>query len=109
MPKDWRSTRAWRALVEDCKATYGWTCHLCGRLIPADVPTEHALAYQADHVKPYDTHPALRMALHNLRPSHRQCNRWRGSRELTPSLIAECRARFVPEVTRPALQFFNTR
>lgn len=108
MPIDWRSTRAWRALAEDCKLTYGWTCHLCGQPIPPHVPTRDPLAYQADHVKPYDTHPALRMALHNLRPSHRRCNRARGTRELTPALIAEITARFVPEVTRPALRFFNT-
>lgn len=108
MPLDWRSTRAWRALVEECKRTYGWTCHLCGQPIRADVDQTHPLAYQADHVKPYQSHPHLRMALHNLRPSHRRCNRARGTRDLTPALVAELTTRFAPPVERPALRFFDT-
>ena len=95
------------ALVAECKRTYPWVCHLCGQPIPRGVHRDHRLAYQADHVMAYDSHPLLRMALHNLRPSHRQCNRHRGNRPLTPALIAEVRAKFAPATDRPALSFFD--
>lgn len=107
MPKDWRSTRAWRALVEQCKRTYGWTCHLCGQPIPRRLEAGHPLSYQADHVLPYATHPLLGMALSNLRPSHRRCNQYRGARPLTPALVAQITARFRPR-PKPALRFFDT-
>lgn len=106
MPGDLRGGRAWEALVDQCKAHYPWVCHLCGQPIPRHpLPRGHPLKYQADHVLPYKTHPALRMALSNLRPSHGRCNRHRGLRPLTEGLIAEITALFAPR--RPALDFFD--
>lgn len=107
MPSDQRTGRAWMALVAECKQTYPWICHLCGQAIPRDVHRDHPLAYQADHVKSYDGYPHLRMAIHNLRPSHRQCNRHRGKRELTPTLVAEITTKFGRQMDKPALRWFN--
>lgn len=105
---DQRTGRAWMTLVAECKRTYPWVCHLCGQPIPQGVHRYNPLAYQADHVMNYDDHPALRMALHNLRPSHRRCNRYRGKRGLTPALIAQITARYAAQPDRPALRFFET-
>lgn len=98
--------RASHQLVQQCKAVYGWTCHLCGQPIPRHaLPRGHPLKYQADHVLSYEDHPELRMVLSNLRPSHGRCNRVRGKRPLTPALIAEITVRFAPN--KPALGFFD--
>lgn len=108
MPRDLRTGRAWQLLIEQCKAVRGWTCHLCGQPIPRHwLPLGHPLKYEADHVLSYDEHPALRMALSNLRPSHGRCNRYRGKRTLTPALVAEITAKFATR--RPALDFFEGR
>lgn len=105
MVRDLRSGRAWQNLLAQCKAHWGWTCHLCGQPIPRQLPVGHPLKYEADHVLPYKTHPHLRMALSNLRPSHARCNQYRGKLPLTPGLIAEITAKFA--MRRPALDFFN--
>lgn len=106
-PGDQRGGRPWAQLVEQCKAVYGWTCHLCGQPIPRHaLPRGHPLKYQADHIKSYEDHPELRMVLSNLRPSHGRCNRVRGKRPLTPALIAEITVRFTPP-RKPALDFFD--
>lgn len=99
---DQRAGRPWQRLVEACKTTYPWTCHLCEQPIPHGLHRRHPLAYQADHVQPYETHPHLRMDITNLRPSHRQCNQYRGKRPITPALLAEIQLRFV-DPPRPAL------
>jgi 5-methylcytosine-specific restriction endonuclease McrA len=94
-------------VIAQCKATYPWTCHLCSRAIP-NVHRDEDLAYQVDHVLPVSTHPHLTRVLANCRPSHRQCNRYRSDRPLTPELIAEITAKFgITE--RPALAIFGSR
>lgn len=102
-----RVGRAWMALVDQCKRTYPWTCHLCGQPIPPGLHRTHPLAYQADHVYPVSTHPHLGMVLANLRPSHRQCNNYRKNRALTPALVAEITAKYAAHTTRPALGWFG--
>jgi len=107
MPRDPRTGRAWQDLLQLCKASYPWVCHLCSQAIPrTPLPRGHPLEYQADHVITIDAEPRLAMRLSNLRPSHGRCNRYRGNRLLTPALIAEITARFAPP-TRPALAFFE--
>lgn len=109
MTRDLRGDRAWKALVELCKRTYPWICHLCGQPIPRQaLPVGHPEKYEADHVLSYDDYPHLRMVLANLRPSHCRCNRYRGKRPLTPALIAEITAYFAPR-PRPALRFFDVK
>ena len=105
--KDPRSGRAWQELLKLCKASYPWICHLCGQAIPrASLRPGHPLKYEADHVITVDAEPRLAMNIHNLRPSHGRCNRYRGNRPLTPALIAEITARFAPP-RPPALAFFE--
>lgn len=101
---DPRSGQAWVDLINECKATLPWTCHLCGQLIPRGVHRNHPLAYQVDHVHPVSTHPHLGRVVANLRPSHRRCNRARGKRPLTTALVAEFTTRYAH---RPALSFFD--
>lgn len=95
------------ALVNECKQTYPWVCHLCGEPIP-QVHRDHELAYQVDHVYPVSTHPHLARVLAFMRPSHRRCNRYRSNRPLTPALIAEITTRYGAQTPRPALTFFDT-
>ena len=102
---DPRTGQAWVDLINQCKRTYPWTCHLCGEPIPQGVHRDHPLAYQVDHVYPVKTHPHLARVLALLRPSHRRCNRYRSDRPLTPELVAEITARY-GGAPRPALQFF---
>jgi len=105
MPKDWRSTRAWRDLVAASVRTYGRTCHLCGQPIPHGLGPNHPLSLQGDHVLSYTTHPHLAMVLANVRPSHRRCNNYRKARPVTPELLAEITTRFTTH--RDALEFFK--
>jgi len=105
--KDPRTGRAWQELLKLCKASYPWICHLCGQAIPqVKLRPGHDLEYQADHVITVNAEPRLAMRLSNLRPSHARCNRARGSRPLTPALIAEITARF-GQPRQPALAFFE--
>lgn len=104
---DPRSGEAWMQILALCKQVYPWTCHLCGQAIPRDLPPGHKLRYEADHVKTVREARWLARDIHNLRPSHRQCNEYRRARPLTPGLIAEITARFA-KPTPPALSFFNT-
>lgn len=101
---DPRSGQAWVDLINECKQTYPWICHLCTQSIPA-VHRDHPLAYQVDHIHPVATHPHLARLITNCRPSHRRCNRARGKRPLTPELIAALTARYGQP--RPALAFFD--
>ena len=55
--------RAWANVVKLAKATYPWTCHLCGEPIPRHVPLTHPLRYEGDHVLPASTHPHLVLVL----------------------------------------------
>jgi len=103
---DPRSGQAWVDLIIQCKRTYPWMCHLCGQPIPHGVHRDHPLAYQVDHIHPVATHPWLARALTNLAPAHRRCNRARGTRPLTPALVAELTTRY-GHSERPALGFFS--
>jgi hypothetical protein len=105
MANDPRTGRAWTQLLALCKTSYPWICHLCGQAIPRGLPPNHPLAYEADHVLTVKARPDLAHNIHNLRPSHHRCNRYRNDRPLTPALIAEITARYTP--TRPALTFFQ--
>ena len=98
-------------LVADCKRYYPWICHLCGQAIPPGQPANTELAYEADHVITVDECRKtgrlwLITSIHNLRPSHHRCNRYRNNRPFTPALIAEITAHFAP-TSRPALAFFE--
>jgi 5-methylcytosine-specific restriction endonuclease McrA len=98
------SGHAWQLIRQQVEQTYGRTCHLCGRTIPIGLPKYHPRSFEVDHIYPRSTHPQLELDLRYLRPSCRQCNRYRSDRPLTPELIAEITARFAP--IRPALRFF---
>ena len=69
-------TRASRALVALTLATYGDTCHLCGR----------SGATTGDHIVPRSAGGSDDLA--NMRPAHASCNYARGAMPL-----AEWRAR----------------
>jgi len=83
--------RAWRSKVALCLATFGDICHLC----------LHPGATSADHLLPRQ-HGGTD-ALENLRPAHSdkhpcpacglKCNQVRGSKRLTPQLLAQFRRR----------------
>jgi hypothetical protein len=110
MTNDPRTGRAWMNLITQCKSSYPWICHLCNQPIPRGLPAGHNLHFEADHVTSVDECRRtgrlwLILDIRNLRPSHRQCNQYRGKRKLTPALKAEIRARYTP--TQPALTFFQ--
>lgn len=60
-------------------ATYGTTCHLCGRTGSNTV----------DHLIPRSVRPDLTWDLNNARPAHRSCNSSRGTRALPKAYKAK--------------------
>ncbi|WP_156532972.1 hypothetical protein [Cellulosimicrobium sp. I38E] len=82
-----RAGRPWRRQVEACHLTYGTVCHLC----------RHGGADSADHLLAVEFGGTNDLA--NLRPAHHKacpvcglrCNAVRGSRPLTPELLATFR------------------
>jgi hypothetical protein len=81
-----RSARPAQRRKQRVLRTYGNTCHLCGNPIDLTLHHHDPLSYQTDHIIPVDVGLAQGMtaaqlnSIDNLLPSHRQCNRRRGTR-----------------------------
>ena len=65
------------ALKDLCERD-NWTCHLCGKRIPQDVPTTHPKAATRDHITPR-SHKGKDDPT-NLAAAHRECNEKRGNK-----------------------------
>ncbi|WP_434056518.1 HNH endonuclease [Georgenia sunbinii] len=61
-------------------------CHLCGQPIDYSLPPGHPDVFNADHIKPWSTHPHLREDPANLAAAHASCNKSRGKRATPPAL-----------------------
>lgn len=106
-PGDPRVGQVWMDLIAWCKDNYPWICHLCDEVIPVDITDNaHPLAYQVDHVLTVEAYPHLALRRDNLRPSHRQCNRMRGSKDLNDTLREQIKMKY-GYVERPALALFD--
>ncbi|MGP9605603.1 HNH endonuclease [Glutamicibacter sp. AOP33-2CA-4] len=57
---------------------YGWTCHLCGRVIDPELKGKQGLSL--DHVVPRSA--GGQNTIENLRPAHLSCNSARGDRPI---------------------------
>lgn len=75
-----RYTYAESKLVRDYRESFGGvaTCAICRRPISFDVPVNHPMSFNADHVTPLSRGGAH--AVSNLRPVHHGCNASRGNR-----------------------------
>jgi len=57
-------------------------CHLCGQPIDYTIePSSQEDAWEPDHIQTFSAHPELEMDLDNVAPSHRRCNRARGTKD----------------------------
>lgn len=61
-------------------AQYGSVCHLCLQPIEADVDPRGPRAATRDHVVPVSKGGPN--VIENLRPAHRSCNVWKGTKSL---------------------------
>lgn len=71
--REW-SGRYAQELTKLCMATYGWTCHLCGKPIAVGQQS-------ADHKIPRSKGGSDDIS--NLRPAHRSCNSARQDKPLS--------------------------
>lgn len=59
-------------------------CHICeGRRGPIDYdakPSSTPLSWEPDHIKPRSRYPELTLVMSNIGPSHKVCNREKGSK-----------------------------
>ena len=84
MAKAGRDTSEWRKLRLMCwrrdkKASA--PCHICGQPIDYSLaPSSTPDAWEPDHRFAVKTHPELAEVPENVLPSHRRCNRARGSK-----------------------------
>lgn len=81
---DPRHGPAWKRLRLECyrrdKARQARCVH-CGQPINYNVkPSSTDDAYEPDHRIPVETHPELALVPENVQPSHRRCNRARGTK-----------------------------
>ena len=91
---DPRKTGRWRRLRERLyrrDRLAGAACWICGQPIDYRAAPGSPDAWEPDHVQPVATHPELAYDPGNIRPSHANCNRSRGSKRGTPSLGAPSR------------------
>jgi hypothetical protein len=83
---DWQWQQLRARFKAHCKQR-NLLCHICverGDIeharIDYDAEPLRPLAFEADHVRPWETHEHLRYEWNNLAPSHSRCNRQRGRR-----------------------------
>lgn len=57
-------------------------CHICGGPIDYSLPSSDPQSFQADHIVPLARGGANTLA--NSAPSHRVCNRSKGSKDFAP-------------------------
>ena len=81
---DPRKTPAWKRLRIQCyerdKARRAVCVH-CGQPIDYKArPSSTDDSYEPDHKIPVETHPEYALLSENVQPSHKKCNRARGSR-----------------------------
>lgn len=69
----------WRQ-VRDAVLAASDVCWLCGLPVHRNVPRNHPLRAEVDHVIPVKNRPDLEFEISNLRVSHLRCNRARGAR-----------------------------
>ena len=75
----WKHIRA-LAWERDKKAQA--PCHLCGQPIDYSLaPSSCEQAWEPDHMQTFKDHPELELDLLNIYPSHRRCNRCRGTKD----------------------------
>lgn len=78
-----KNTSKWqkiRRLAWDRDRRARAVCHICGQPIDYSIPASSApLAWEPDHVLAYAIAPELELDLNNIKASHRQCNRQRGT------------------------------
>jgi 5-methylcytosine-specific restriction endonuclease McrA len=75
-----------RLTIADLGRRDGWSCHLCGDDIEAELPAAHRWGATLDHVVALAA-GGLDVAS-NLRLAHRSCNSARGSRSVQDYLLA---------------------
>ena len=81
---DPRWSPAWKRMRVQCyerdKAKHA-VCMHCGQPIDYDAkPSTTDDSYEPDHRVPIETHPEYALLPENVQPSHKKCNRARGSR-----------------------------
>ena len=81
---DPRWSQAWKRLRIQCynrdKQRHAVCVH-CGQPIDYDAqPSSTDDSYEPDHRVPIETHPEYALLPENVQPSHKKCNRARGSR-----------------------------
>ena len=78
-----KNTRRWqnvRKMAWDRDRKARARCHICGGYINYSIPPSSApYAWEPDHIRSYKIAPELELDLCNIAPSHRECNRRRGS------------------------------
>ena len=70
-------TEAWRQARYKTFCDYGGHCLCCGTRGTPDNPI------QVDHIKPRSRYPGLALDLNNLQPLCLDCNRGKGTRDMT--------------------------
>ncbi|WP_079171426.1 HNH endonuclease [Streptomyces sp. CC53] len=74
-----RSTRRWKRLCVELRATLPPLCGICGQIIDLDLPPRHPQSWTLDHIIPRSVRPDLAEDPDNLRPAHYGCNSARGA------------------------------
>lgn len=86
-----RDSSAWRAVATQVRARWQANkqpCNICGQPINWDARDPNADdAPSVDHIKPWATHPELRLDPANCAVTHQACNRAKGAkRQALPSI-----------------------
>lgn len=74
-----RGSRRYKAIVTNLKVQRRQPCMRCGQDIDYEADKGDPDAFQAGHIKAWETHPALREDPSNFQQEHARCNQGSGT------------------------------
>ena len=81
MANSMRGTSARWAKIRDAQKSRRLPCNLCGQPIDYSLKWPHPQSFSADHIRPYEHNPDLRLDPGNVQSSHLRCNQSKGDNQ----------------------------